>query len=601
MRVWNRCAARFGGLVFACALGLAGTASAYETALTAPDAPKELEERLAGASAVMGAQERGLTGSHELLAAAQSDYNTMVQVLYDAGYFSPVVNILLNGREAATIPPLDVPATVSSIQITVKAGPQFKFGTAEIEPVAEGTEIPQSYAAGQTATTGAIRDAATAGVTGWKAVGYPKAAVGEQNITANHVKARLDSHLTMRPGPKLAFGELRLEGETDVREESIRAIAGFPTGEIYDPEKLQKTGTRLRRTGTFSSVSIQEADTPNPDGTLDYTVSMEDMPKRQLSFGAEISSTQGLDVSFIWLHRNVMKRASRLRFEARVRNIGGDEDIDGRIGVRLDQPDALGPDDNMLYLAELERLNRTHYSVTRGMLGLGARRTFSDELYAELSVLFNYSNSDDAFGSNRTFRYLLLPFRTEWDKRDSKVNAKRGYYLDARFMPFAGLAGADSGVQIRADGRGYFPLGERLVVAGRVQIGSVVGAAQQDVSPEFLFFSGGSQTVRGQPYESLGIAVPPAGDIAGGRSFVGASFEMRGMITDKLSLVGFYDFGAVDSGSFIDGNSVTHSGAGLGVRYDLGGLGPIRLDLAVPVDGTTGDGLQFYIGIGQAF
>jgi translocation and assembly module TamA len=36
------------------------------------------------------------------------------------------------------------------------------------------------------------------------------------------------------------------------------------------------------------------------------------------------------------------------------------------------------------------------------------------------------------------------------------------------------------------------------------------------------------------------------------------------------------------------------------VRYDTG-FGPVRLDLAVPVGGKTGRGLQVYVGIGQAF
>ncbi|MBD3764471.1 MAG: BamA/TamA family outer membrane protein, partial [Rhodobacterales bacterium] len=40
--------------------------------------------------------------------------------------------------------------------------------------------------------------------------------------------------------------------------------------------------------------------------------------------------------------------------------------------------------------------------------------------------------------------------------------------------------------------------------------------------------------------------------------------------------------------------------AGLGLRYATG-IGPIRLDLAAPIDGTTGDGVQVYIGLGQAF
>jgi len=57
----------------------------------------------------------------------------------------------------------------------------------------------------------------------------------------------------------------------------------------------------------------------------------------------------------------------------------------------------------------------------------------------------------------------------------------------------------------------------------------------------------------------------------------------------------------VDTSSFIGSGAEYHSGAGLGVRYDLGGFGPLRLDLAVPVQGDTGNGLQFYIGIGQAF
>ncbi len=581
------------------ALLSATQALGFEPSLTAPGAPDGLEDRLRTASAVMNAPAQGLDGSHELLAAAQADYGTMVQILYDQGYFSPVVNILVDGREAATIPPLDVPATINSIAVTVEVGPQFRFGTAEVAPQAEGTEIPDSFAPGQTATTGAIRDAASAGVTGWRNVGYPKAAVGDQDIKVNHIENRLNARLALDPGPKLKFGTLRFEGDTRVRDQSLRDIAGFPQGEVYDPEVVQQVGTRLRRTGTFSSVVVSEADIPNPDGTLDFTATLEDMPKRRFSFGLELSSSEGMDLSFTWMHRNLFQRAARLRFESSIRNIGGTEDIDGRLGVRIDQPDALGPDDNMLYVAELERLNRTHYNVTRGFFGLGARRTFSEELYAELTLLFNYSKADDAFGTGRQFRYLYLPLRLEWDERDNPVNARRGYYVDSQIMPFFGFGSTDSGVHVRADARAYFPLGSRLTAAGRLQVGSIMGASQQDVTPELLFFSGGAGTVRGQPYESLGIPVGSA--VAGGRSFLGASVELRGQINDKLSLVGFYDFGAVDSGGLIDGDSASHSGAGLGVRYDLGGFGPLRLDLALPVDGTTGDGLQFYIGIGQAF
>ena len=49
-----------------------------------------------------------------------------------------------------------------------------------------------------------------------------------------------------------------------------------------------------------------------------------------------------------------------------------------------------------------------------------------------------------------------------------------------------------------------------------------------------------------------------------------------------------------------EGESGWHSGAGVGVRY-LTPIGPIRLDVAGPTGGETGEGLQVYLGLGQAF
>ncbi|MFV0512381.1 MAG: autotransporter assembly complex protein TamA [Jhaorihella sp.] len=597
----GRCVAALRAIVLICSIFAGAPVLAYETALDAPGAPEDLRDRLARASAVMSAQTRGLNTVQELLAASLSDYRTLVQVLYDEGYFSSVVHIRLDGREAASIEPLTPPSRVAKIVITVDPGRPFRFGRAAIAPLAPGTEIPDDFASGRPAGTGRIQEAAVAGVNGWRAAGHAKAGVGRQRIVARHPAAELDADIELRPGPLLRFGRMTVTGESAVRETSIRRIAGFPTGEVYDPDKLQRAGTRLRRTGTFSSVAIREAEQPNADGTLDFTTEIQDLPPRRLSVGAELSSRTGLELSFRWTHRNLFHGAERLQFESRVRNIGGTENIDGTFSLRLDRPDRLGPDDSIFYIAELERLNRTNYDLSRARLGIGVKRFFSPELFGEISLNAAYSSADDAFGTSRKFRYAVVPARLEWDRRDNKVNATEGFYLNTRVSPFVGLSGTESGGQITLDARGYWsPLAsDRIVLAGRLQLGSVVGAPLSTVSPDLLFFSGGAGTVRGQPYESLGVPVGAA--IAGGRSFLGLSTELRGHITEKISLVGFYDFGAVDSGSLIDSGSPRHAGAGIGVRYDLGGFGPVRLDLAWPVSGSTGDGLQFYIGIGQAF
>ena len=576
-------------------------ASALEISLSAPGAPEEVVKRLEETSSVFTAESRGLDTSLEILSAALSDYRTIVQIMYDEGYFAPIVSIKLDGLEAADINTLEAPAQYKRAAITVTPGPVYTFGTATVDPLTAGTELPEEYATGKRATTGAIQQAASAGVQSWRDAGHAKADVSGQKVIARHAQARLDSEIDLAPGPRLTFGKMFIKGDTNVRRRSIEKIAGFPSGEVYSPAEVQKVGTRLRRTGTFSVVSITEHETPNPDGTLDFDAEFEDLPPRRITFGAEIASRDGVDLTATWTHRNVFRRAERLRFEFALRNIGGAEDIDGRIGLRLDQPDRLGPDDNTFWNILLERRNTENYNVTIASFAYGARRTFSDRLYAEASAGFQWSDADDAYGDRRKFRYFIIPFRSEWDERDSKVSATRGFYLDARAMPFAGLSETESGLRLFADGRAYTSLGTggNLVLAGRVQIGSVLGPSADSVTPDFLFFSGGAGTVRGQPFESLGI--PVDGGVAGGKSFFGFSGEVRGKVTDAISLVGFYDYGAVDTSAFVGTDAEFHSGAGIGVRYDLGGFGPLRFDLAVPVQGDTGDGLQFYLGIGQAF
>ncbi|WP_406648529.1 autotransporter assembly complex protein TamA [Aliisedimentitalea scapharcae] len=575
---------------------------AVETTLSAPQSTDELREQLIGSSAIMGAETQGLDTVQELLAASLSDYRTLVQVLYNAGYFSPTVNIRLDGREAATIPPLNPPGAVNKIAITVDPGRLFTFGLTRVAPLPPDTKLPTAFATGQTAGTGAIRDAAVTGQQAWRNAGHAKARVGAQRITANHATDTIDADIQLSPGPQLTFGNLNLTGETRVRPDAIQRIAGFPTGQVFSPDQAQLVGTRLRRTGTFASVALREAETPNPDGSLDFTAEFADLPQRRLTFGAELSSNEGLDLTANWMHRNLFGGAEKLRFESRITNIGGNTDIGGRIGLRLDRPDTLGPDDNTYYLAEVESLDELHYSAVQGLLGMGVRREFSKGVFGEAALIGSTILADDAFGTNRRFKFFGVPLRLEMDKRDSKVSATKGYFLNATAMPYAGYDGTASGLRLTADGRMYRRLGGndgRLVIAGRLQLGSIIGPSLQDVSPTMSFFSGGAGSVRGQPYQSLGIPVGTGS--AGGRSYLAGSAEIRGYVSEKISLVGFYDVGLIGRDAFVTGGSTQHSGAGIGVRYDLGGFGPLRLDLAYPTSGPTSDGLQFYIGIGQAF
>ena len=128
----------------------------------------------------------------------------------------------------------------------------------------------------------------------------------------------------------------------------------------------------------------------------------------------------------------------------------------------------------------------------------------------------------------------------------------------------------------------------------------VYGSSLAGTPRAFLFYSGGGGSVRGLPYQSLGVAGPPA---SGGQGFAALSGELRVRMSDSLTFAAFADAGQVSSGAF-SGTSDWQAGGGFGIRYDTP-IGPLRLDLATPIRrNATAAGssdLQLYLGIGQAF
>ena len=167
----------FGAILLGAGIG-AGTAFATEWGLVAPGAPKDLADRLRAVSTVGDTAEREETTPQDLLAAARADYARMVSILYEAGYYGGTVNIAVDGREAAEIPPLAAPSRIDNIAILVRPGPRFAFSTARIAPIVPSTELPEGFAPGEPARSGLISEAARAGIDGWREFGHAKALVG---------------------------------------------------------------------------------------------------------------------------------------------------------------------------------------------------------------------------------------------------------------------------------------------------------------------------------------------------------------------------------------------------------------------------------------
>lgn len=572
---------------------------------TVTGAPKALEKDLRGASLLLAAQSEGSTDSQDLFAAARAEYGRLVGALYAQGYYSPTINILIDGREAAAIPPLDAPATIRQIVVAVTPGPAFTFSLARVAPLTPATRLPPGFAVGAPALSGLIKDSVQAGVDGWRDLGHAKAAAAGQNIVADHARQMLAAEVTLAPGPRLRFGRLAITGADRMREARVRAIAGLPEGGVFSPADLARSSERLRRTGVFRSVSLTEDTAITAPDRLGITATLVEEKLRRYSIGAEVASFDGMTLSGYWLHRNLFGGAERLKVSTEIANIAAQSSgIDYSLGVTLDRPATFSPDTALGFHAEIAHLNDADSISNAGAIGLGLSQIFSDRLSASVGLDYNFSRVSDLSGAT-FYRNLALPVGAIWDSRDVKLDAATGSYLAAEIKPFLGFGTTDSGARLTLDGRVYrsFGAAHRVTLAGRVQAGEVVGASLGGTPRDYLFYSGGGGTVRGQPYQSLGVAALRADGRAfqtGGMAFLAVSAEVRAKVTDKIGVVGFFDAGHVGATGFFDALGGWHSGAGLGLRYDTG-FGPIRLDVAAPVGGTTGAGVQIYLGLGQSF
>lgn len=554
------------------------------------------------ASLLWGGRKNKGAATVDVFANAQADYGRLIEALYAAGHFSAVISIRLDGREAAGIAPLDAPDTIDRVEVFVDPGPRFVFSKAALQPLTGRVELPPGFAAGQTASTTAIREAVEIGIESWRNRGHAKASVAAQDLVADHDSATLSASVDLEPGPKLRYGEISVLGNDRMRTGRIRKIAGLEPGEVFSARELARAADRLRRTGIFSAVAIEESQTIVAPDLLPLTLNVVEAKTRRYSFGLEASSLDGVTMSGDWLHRNLFGGGERFSIGFEVNNLTPSlSGTDYTARIAIERPASPFADTTAGIALDLERLDEPDYILRSGDLGVNFNHVFSAELSASAGLGYSYSTGTDAVGAF-TYRSLNLPLGLAWDRRDRPTDATRRFLIDLEVKPFLGFGATENGTRLTFDTRGYVSpgAGGQFVLAARIQGGAIIGASPLGAPRDELFYSGGGGTVRGQPYQALGIEVDtPGGPVeTGGTAFLGASIEGRTRINETWGAVVFLDMGAVGEG----GLDAVHAGAGVGVRYQTG-FGPLRLDLAMPLGSGGGGGTdpQIYVGLGQAF
>ena len=591
-----------------------GDPQTYAVEFSVSETDDGIEDKLRSASTLWGDREEPASGAAGLIAKARGDYRRLLGALYSEARYGGSISIRIDGREAADLPPDATLSEPAAVKITVNPGPLFSFREASILNQAPPTQdrrdrvddpADEGYAPGEIARSGTILQAERLAVEAWRQQGHAKAEIKDRRVEAAHDADVVDARITVDPGRKAHYGQVAVEGTERIDPVWLAWMTGLRPGEEYDPDDLKRAGTRIARLDVFRAARFQEADMIDENGLLPITYIVQERPARRIGVGGSYSTVDGLGLETFWLHRNLFGRAERLRVEAKVAGIGPTlkpDEFTYRVGATFVKPGVWTPDTDFSAFVFGDREVLEAYTRTAVTATAGFSHMFSEELSGRIFAIGEHARfEDDEFG-RRDFTTASLSGTLTYDTRDNPADATEGFLLEATAQPFYEFQYGNAGAKATAEARAYYGFGQerRVVLAGRVKLGMLAGPSIAELPPDMLFFAGGGGSVRGYAYRNIGVPTA-SGNVVGGRSLAEASVEARVRVTDSIGVVGFADVGYVGEDTIPGFSEDVRIGVGGGLRYHTG-LGPIRLDVAVPLDRRPGDpSVGFYVGIGQAF
>ena len=569
-----------------------------------------LDEVVRQTSSLMTLREKAPVGPLGLVLRARDDIDRVTTALNAQGYYAGVVTVTVAGRglDDQTLPEVleALPAEqVAPVAIAIRPGPVFKLRritfTGEVSPAARealGLHPGQPALAAEVL---AARDRLRAALL---AEGHALVRVAEPDARLDPATEALDVAFTVEPGPVVALGPITFAGLERVTERFARGRLGLSPGERYDPARLDLARRDLSAADVFGSVLIEPADTTDASGQLPLTITVKERPRHVVNFGAAFATDQGGSLSASWEDRNVFGNAEKLVLSAGLTQLGGTASRQPgyNIGTALTFPDWHRRDQKLTINATALREYLQAYDRTGVVLGAAVSRLLDTHLTASAGVTWTAEQiTQEAI--TRDYLLLQLPLRLTYDSTDSVFEPRRGLRGSISVTPtqslgkagnasfLIGYASGSAYADIRGDGR--------TILAARALVGAITGGTTFAVPPDQRFYGGGSATVRGFRYQSIGPQFP-SGRPTGGTAMDAATVEYRQRIMADWGAAIFVDAGQVSAkGVPLDGS--VHVGVGAGVRY-YSSIGPIRLDLALPVTrDRKGDTFELYIGIGEAF
>lgn len=410
---------------------------------------------------------------------------------------------------------------------------------------------------------------------------------------------RADLLYELKKGGVCTFGKVSITGAQTIDNNIIVSRVRAREGERFDTERIRESYDALYSLDAFDSVAIKYDRKFYNVVPLDINVSEISKPLYFIG-GIGYDTDVGPRTQAEIIRKNFMGDARKLRVKLQYSQI--EQLAEAKLftpafwsiaSYYLNLTTKVGYS-NLEYTGFMEKKSYAigYLSYINETLQLNGGFAFEN---IDISLLDDYDPSKLTQGIKEGTFLLIYPFASFiYDKRDSKLNPKMGYYLAGMAeygLPYENEASAY--LKFQLEGRAIYTL-YNLTMAMVTKVG-VIDETHNELPESKLFFAGGSYSNRAYGYKRMGIILSPTEySIDGAMTMVNLSLEADYPIIGDLYGAIFTDNTMLNEDSYDFGGDIISS-SGLGVRY-VTPIGPIKLDIGMNVRDPKQYGIHFQIG-----